>query len=131
MYPEFLQYFDGEVSSKGLKGTFDEYIGQLLGESLGGALHPLIYIGYAMEFSNPHLLSEGLAYACISPLKNTHQVLDGVDSNVADSKTTVVNLIEEVQEIQFDGLGDIKGFNNKTQFLLRSYGEILKNLIAK
>lgn len=131
LYPEFLQYFDGEIKSKGQKGTFNQYESQLLGESLGGALHPLIFIGFAMEFSNAHLLSEGLAYACISPLRNTHQILDDIDSNLANSETTVVNLIEELQEIQFDEFAEIKGFHSKTQFLLRNHGELFKNLIAK
>lgn len=132
LYSDFLEYFDDEVGSKGLKETFDLYYSQLMGESLGAALHPMINVGYAMEFSNPLLLSEGLAYICISPLKYTSKILQHHDLIPANDETTVLHLLEELQTIEFPGL-QIAGwhFSDKTEFLLESHGSVFKNLIAK
>lgn len=103
-----------------------------MGESLGAALHPLINVGYAMEFSNPLLLSEGLAYICISPLKDTSKILQHDDSIPANAATTILHLLEELQTIKFPELQFEGGnFGNKTQFLLENHGMVFKNLIAK
>lgn len=103
-----------------------------MGESLGAALHPLINIGYAIEFSNPILLSEGLAYTCISPLKDTSKMLDNSDSIRANADTTVFHLIEELQTLEFPELyNENWNFSDKTKFLLESHWMVFKDLIAK
>lgn len=103
-----------------------------MGESLGAALHPLINVGYALEFSNPLILSEGLSYTCISPLKNTSKILQDITSIHASAETTVLQLLEELQEIQFPELQNSgSNFPQKTNFLLETHGMTFKNLIAK
>lgn len=127
-----MRYFDDEVNSKGLKDTFDLYFSQLMGESLGEALHPLINIGYAIEFSNPILLSEGLAYTCIGPLKGTSKILDNSDSIHTNADTTVFHLIEELQTLKIHEIyNENWNFNDKMEFLLESYWMVFKDLIAK
>lgn len=103
-----------------------------MGESLGAALHPLINVGYAMEFQNPILLSEGLAYICTEPLKDTSQILSGTDTVRADSDTSIIQLIEELQSINFPEVhNDGWNFHKKTEFLLENYGTVFRDLIAK
>lgn len=127
-----MRYFDDEVKSKGMQATFDLYFEKLMGESLGAALHPLINIGYAMEFSNPILLSEGLAYACIYPLKDTTKIVNDSDSNGASADTTIFHLIEELQTVEFSELyNEDWNFLKKMEFLLETHGTTFKDLIAK
>lgn len=115
-----------------MKATFDLYFNQLMGESLGAALHPLINIGYAMEFSNPILLSEGLAYACIYPLKDTAKIVNDIDSNGATAGTTIFHLIDELQTVQFSELyNEDWNFSKKMQFLLETHRTTFRELIAK
>ncbi|XP_037040039.1 oxidoreductase AflY-like [Bradysia coprophila] len=131
-YSDYLRYFDNELEVKGLKNTFDLYFSQLMGESLGAALHPLINIGYAMEFKNPILLSEGLAYVCITPLRDTSKILNNADVIGASSDTTIFQLIEELQSIKFPEIhNDGWNFQRKTEFLLENYGMVFRDLIAK
>ncbi len=104
-----------------------------MGESLGAALHPLINVGYAMEFNNPILLSEGLAYICISPLQDTSKILDGAtDPSRSSDGTTVFQLIEELRTIQFPDLSNKDWrFDKKTEYLLENHWMVFKELIDK
>ncbi|KAG4074645.1 hypothetical protein HA402_004516 [Bradysia odoriphaga] len=131
-YSDYLRYFDNELEAKGLKNTFDLYFSQLMSESLGAALHPLINIGYAMEFKNPILLSEGLAYVCITPLRDASKILNDADAIRASSDATIFQLIEELQSIKFPEINnDDWNFQKKTEFLLENYGMVFRDLIAK
>lgn len=58
-YPEYMQFFDKEIQSRKIKGCMSIFFPKLIGLSLGEALHPLIHIGYGLEFDNPEVLSEG------------------------------------------------------------------------
>ncbi|KAJ6642068.1 Oxidoreductase AflY [Pseudolycoriella hygida] len=131
-YSDYLRFFDEEVNSKGMKATFDLYFNQLMGESLGAALHPLIDIGYAMEFSNPMLLSEGLSYTCMSPLQDTSKILEDGESIQSSADLKIVDLLKELQAIHLPGLRKEKGnFSSKTKFLLQNHWMVFKDLIAK
>lgn len=131
-YSDYLRYFDNELETNGLKSTFDLYFTQLMGESLGAALHPLINVGYAMEFKNPILLSEGLAYICITPLRDTSQILNGADTVRPNNDTKIFQLIEELQSIKFPEIrNDDWNFQRKTEFLLENYWMVFRDLIAK
>lgn len=132
MYRDYQQFFDTEIKSKGLNGTFDEYFNQLMGESLGAAMHPLIHVGYAMEFENPMLLSEGLAFACVDPLLDTSRMLSDDDANPANPDTTVFDLIEELRKIDLPEV--IKQnwcFAKRLECMLQNHWMVFKNLISR
>lgn len=132
LYADYLRYFDDEVNTKGLKKTLDLYFTQVMGESIGAALHPLINIGYALEFSNPILLSEGLAYTCTSPLEGTSKILENSDSVRTNADTTVFNLIEELQTLEIPELQNEEwNFPKKTEFVLETHWRVFRDLIAK
>ncbi|KAJ1928643.1 hypothetical protein IWQ60_001848 [Tieghemiomyces parasiticus] len=63
-YGAYLRFFDHEISERGMESVFQTYYPLLLAGMYGGLTHPMIHIGYAIEFHNDQLLSEGLAYAC-------------------------------------------------------------------
>lgn len=121
------------MDKTGFKTTLDLYFPKLMGQSLGAALHPLIHIGYAAEFSDPLILTEGLAYACISPLKNTNLILDGIATKATiTDNCSVVSLLKELNQCQLTELpNDIGNFHHKTQFLLEHHGDTFQNMIAR
>lgn len=71
-YHDYLKYFSKEIESKGVPAVVNEYIfkgdaraDDLLARLFGGFLHPIIHLGYALEFDQPILAAEALAQACI------------------------------------------------------------------
>lgn len=91
-----------------------------------------LVIGYAMEFSNPILLSEGLAYTCTSPLIGTSTILSESESIRATEGTTVLHLIDELQTIRFPEVcNEDWTFSKKMQFLLETKWMVFKSLIDK
>lgn len=67
LYVSYLKFFDREVSHRGILGALIEYAldTQLMGSIISGAVHPLIHLGFGVEFQSPHVLAEGLAEACV------------------------------------------------------------------
>src|SRR5262249_33715627 len=53
---------------------------QILPGMIAAAAHPLIHLGYAVEFSSPRVLAEALAFGCCRQLPQTQMV----DEPVAD-----------------------------------------------
>lgn len=88
LYSSYLKFFEKEVKKHGLEKAFKKYIPRLIAGLTGAALHPLIHLGYAFEFKDEKVASEGLAYACafylpfgelidkIQPGKNTKSAID-------------------------------------------------------
>lgn len=59
-YAEYLSFFEKESQKEGLKGTLVKHFPQLVLKSFGAALHPMIHMGFAVEFEDSRVLSEGL-----------------------------------------------------------------------
>lgn len=64
-YASYLQLFSNEIKSNGMIPTIRRYVfsTDMLNRTLGGAFHPIIHLGYAVEFDLPGLAAEGLAMA--------------------------------------------------------------------
>lgn len=62
-YTSFLELFNIEIKKNGMVDTVRRWVwsGDLLARTVGGALHPLIHIGYGLEFEIPGIVAEGLA----------------------------------------------------------------------
>ncbi|KAI8644832.1 hypothetical protein BD408DRAFT_412587 [Parasitella parasitica] len=65
-YTSFLTFFQSEVEKHGSIDTVRRWVwsGDLLARTVGGAYHPVIHIGYGLEFGIPGIVAEGLAMAC-------------------------------------------------------------------
>ncbi|KAI8987312.1 hypothetical protein BDF20DRAFT_849389 [Mycotypha africana] len=69
-YTSFLNLFKKEVDKYGMHDTVRRWVwsGDLLARTIGGAYHPVIHIGYGLEFGIPAIVAEGLAMAaCTEP----------------------------------------------------------------
>jgi hypothetical protein len=62
-YTSFLALFQSEIDKHGAVDTVRRWIwsGDFLARTVGGAYHPVIHIGYGLEFGIPGIVAEGLA----------------------------------------------------------------------
>ncbi|KAE8343376.1 hypothetical protein BDV24DRAFT_149648 [Aspergillus arachidicola] len=74
LYGDYVRFFQAEVAAKGVPTVLNEYLfkGDTLAEDLlarlfSGFLHPLINLGFALEFQQPFLAAECLASTCMHP----------------------------------------------------------------
>ncbi|KAJ5735813.1 uncharacterized protein N7483_000938, partial [Penicillium malachiteum] len=71
-YPNFLAYFQHAIDTKGLGDVLQEYVfaGDSRAETMlcrlfGGLLHPIIHLGFGLEFNQPAIVAQALAQAAI------------------------------------------------------------------
>ncbi|THC92268.1 hypothetical protein EYZ11_008250 [Aspergillus tanneri] len=107
-YPNFLAYFQQEMERKGVENVINEYLfsGDELAENLlsrlfGGLLHPLIHLGFGIEFDQPAIIAEALAQTAIhedwmSPmfLWPAEKAAGGIGK---PGKKTMVQILEEMR----------------------------------
>jgi hypothetical protein len=72
-YQAYISFFTEEVKAKGINAVLEEYVfatsanyvlghteqPQMLGRLLDGVVHPLIHVGYGVEFGLPGMVIEG------------------------------------------------------------------------
>jgi hypothetical protein len=71
-YHDFLAYFQGEITQKGWQNVLNEYMfkgderaDDMLVRMFGGFLHPIIHLGFGVEFEQPAIVAEALAQAAV------------------------------------------------------------------
>lgn len=69
-YHDFLVYFQDQMKEKGWQDVLNEYLfagderaDDLLIRTFAGFLHPLIHLGFGVEFEQPAIIAEALAQA--------------------------------------------------------------------
>lgn len=108
-YPNFLEFFQREIQQRGVEGTLKEYVfrekdGDECAESMlvrlfGGLLHPIIHLGFAIEFNQPAIVAEALAQTAVHEdwtgprfLLPTEKVAGGIGN---PGMKTMLQLLEE------------------------------------
>ncbi|KAJ5165514.1 uncharacterized protein N7500_007344 [Penicillium coprophilum] len=71
-YPNYLAFFQHEIDAKGVAEVLNIYVfaGDERAESMmcrlfGGLVHPLIHLGFGIEFNQPAIVAQGLAQAAV------------------------------------------------------------------
>ncbi|KAF2649155.1 hypothetical protein K491DRAFT_698346 [Lophiostoma macrostomum CBS 122681] len=71
-YHDFLVYFQDEIDKKGWENVLNEYMFQgderaddMLVRMFAGFLHPIIHLGFGVEFKQPAIIAEALAQAAV------------------------------------------------------------------
>ncbi|KAL2793203.1 hypothetical protein BJX66DRAFT_306566 [Aspergillus keveii] len=71
-YPNFLEFFQREIDSKGTEAVLSEYVfaedenaESMMARLFGGLLHPIIHLGFAIEFNQPAIVAEALAQTAV------------------------------------------------------------------
>lgn len=77
-YTSYLNFFQEEVQKKGMKHCIEYYIFEQdpkLGwyaRFLAGVYHPMIHLGYGIEFNLPLMVAEGLAWIAVHKPRSSH-----------------------------------------------------------
>ncbi|KAL2801770.1 hypothetical protein BJX63DRAFT_416651 [Aspergillus granulosus] len=71
-YPNFLEFFQREIDRKGTEAVLSEYMfaedanaESMMARLFGGLLHPIIHLGFAIEFNQPAIIAEALAQTAV------------------------------------------------------------------
>ncbi|KAF3009563.1 hypothetical protein E8E13_005702 [Curvularia kusanoi] len=108
-YHDFLVYFQKEIERKTWQGVLSEYLfarderaDDLLARLYAGFLHPIIHTGFGIEFTQPAIIAEGLAQACVHDnwMKPFFLAVEeaAIKNRGKGGRKTIVQLLEEVKE---------------------------------
>ncbi|KAK9760653.1 hypothetical protein K7432_015115 [Basidiobolus ranarum] len=101
-YRDLLDFFEQQIGEAGFDKVFAKYVPRLLPGIGGEAAHPLIHLGYAVEFHNDLILSEALAL-CVIGYDRTGELIDQEFSESAYKDP--VTIIEEMsRDVRFKDL---------------------------
>ncbi|KAH8693204.1 hypothetical protein BGW36DRAFT_386132 [Talaromyces proteolyticus] len=107
-YHNFLVFFQEEINQKGWQEVLNEYIfkgderaDDMLVRMFGGILHPIIHLGFGVEFEQPAIIAEALAQAAVHGNREASHLIESEKAAKAHSLdtrsgTTIVQLVEEI-----------------------------------
>ncbi|EED17960.1 HypA-like protein, putative [Talaromyces stipitatus ATCC 10500] len=111
-YSNFLAFFQQEISTKGVAETLqehifaeDEHADDLLGRLFSGLIHPIIHLGFGIEFNQPAIIAEGLAEAAVHEgwvrpyLQGAEDAAGGIGSKPGKTLTELVHELRQDEEI--------------------------------
>jgi hypothetical protein len=106
-YHDFLVFFQQEINSKGWQETLKEHLfaetehaDDMLVRMYAGFLHPIIHLGFGIEFQQPAIMAEALAQAAVhdswmAPLFLKCEKVAAENRGKEKAKTTIVQILEE------------------------------------
>ncbi|KIN05463.1 hypothetical protein OIDMADRAFT_51270 [Oidiodendron maius Zn] len=106
-YHSFLVFFEQEIDQKGWQQVLNEYIfkgderaDDMLVRMFGGILHPIIHLGFGVEFEQPAIIAEALAQAAVHDNREASHLVESEKAAEAHSPdrrsdTTIVQLLTE------------------------------------
>lgn len=102
-YPDFLGFFQAEISRLGWRQVLTQYLWQddeeMLIRLFGGFLHPLIQLMYGVEWAQEAVIAEALAQAAVHS-DNLREFLLSSETRAKEKQATtgkILGLIEEVR----------------------------------
>ncbi|KAE8378255.1 hypA-like protein [Aspergillus bertholletiae] len=110
-YSNYLAFFQRVIAEKGVPAIVNEYLfgGDELAESLlcrmfAGLVHPIIHLGFGIEFQQPAIVAQALAQASV----HSNYLADGFYRPAAAASTRYANRPKTVMEIMEEMRGDQK-----------------------
>lgn len=107
-YHDFLVFFKEEIDQKGWQEVLNEYMfkgderaDDMLVRMFGGILHPIIHLGFGIEFEQPAIIAEALAQAAVHDNWEASHLIESekaAKAHISDrqSETTIVQLLGEI-----------------------------------
>jgi hypothetical protein len=108
-YHDFLVFFQKEIDAKTWQNVLNEYLfanderaNDMLSRLYAGFLHPIIHLGFGIEFEQPAIVAEGLAQAAVHDSWMAALFLGcekAAEANRGNNrpKKTIVQLLEEAK----------------------------------
>ncbi|KAI9744191.1 MAG: hypothetical protein M1818_002343 [Claussenomyces sp. TS43310] len=107
-YHDFLIFYQTEMERKGMDRVLEEYLfsgdekaDDLLARMFAGFLHPIIHLGFGLEFNQPAIVAEALAQASVHSndgIKSFLLSAEKAAKSKARSKKTLPKLLDEMRE---------------------------------
>ncbi|RDW95095.1 hypothetical protein BP5796_00858 [Coleophoma crateriformis] len=104
-YRDFLLFFEQEMEKKGWQNVLNEYVfagderaDGMLVRMYAGFLHPLIHLGFGVEFKQPAIVAEALAQAAVHDAWIGDLLLGAEQANKAQgpTKKTLPELLSDI-----------------------------------
>lgn len=106
-YHDFLNFFKKEIDAKGWQNVLNEYLfagderaEDMLVRCYSGLLHPLIQLGFAIEFQQPAIVAEALAEAAITENYTGPFYLGSekaANAEKGQARKSIVHLLQDVR----------------------------------
>lgn len=106
-YKNFLQLFRQEIEATGWQAVVNKYLFdddklavRMLPLVFAGFLHPLIHLGFGVEFEQPAIIAEALAQACIHSdwiAKFFSSAEQAADKNRSNPSRSMVELLDAIR----------------------------------
>ncbi|KAF2267272.1 hypothetical protein CC78DRAFT_531046 [Lojkania enalia] len=109
-YHEFLAFYQEEIAKKGWQNVLNEYVfkgderaDDMLCRMFAGFLHPIIHLGFGVEFEQPAIIAEALAQAAVHdawmmPLfLGCEKMVKEKNPNRTPSTKSVVEILDEIR----------------------------------
>ncbi|KAG9236545.1 hypothetical protein BJ875DRAFT_371942 [Amylocarpus encephaloides] len=108
-YLSYLRFFQQQMEEKGWEKVLQDYIfagderaDDLLGRMYAGFLHPIIHLGFGIEFNQPAMIAESLAEACIHDTWTKKLLLQAEEVAKSSPSSTSTTLVETLHSIRAD-----------------------------
>lgn len=107
-YHNFLVFFQEEINEKGWQEVVNEYVfkgderaDDMLVRMFSGILHPIIHLGFGIEFNQPVIIAEALAQAAVHSNREALHLIESektANAHTPDgrSESAIVQLLEEI-----------------------------------
>jgi len=110
-YHTFLEFFKGEILVKGWKEVLQTFFfartklaNRMLAQLLEGVYHPLIHLGFGVEFEQPAIIAEALAQAASHDRMNIEDLFFEAENLASKAKAQQIEkpkpLIELLSEVR-------------------------------
>lgn len=109
-YHTFLEFFMKQIATKGYQAVVLEYVfsrskvaNRMLVQMVEGAYHPIIHLGFGVEFDQPAIVAEALAQAASHDRMNIEEVLFAAETQAAaagpleEKPKPLINLMHDVR----------------------------------
>ncbi|KAJ9142492.1 Hypa-like protein [Pleurostoma richardsiae] len=109
-YHTFLDFFTCQIDAKGWKAVVQEYVfartklaNRMLAQVFEGAYHPLIHLGFGIEFDQPAIVAEGLSQAASHASMNIEKLFfdsEALAAELPQPSAKPKPLLELVHEVR-------------------------------
>jgi hypothetical protein len=108
-YPDFLEFFQKEIETLGWQETLQKYVfagderaDDMLVRMYSGFLHPIIHLGFGVEFHQPAIIAEALAQAACHNNWLGRLMLPAEKAAASRSDGTSKSIVQLLDEIHAD-----------------------------
>lgn len=139
-YNDYLRFFQGEMDKKGWENVLNEYVfagderaDAMLVRMFAGFLHPIIHLGFGVEFHQPAIIAEALAQAAVHDgwMQPLFIGAEQAASKPSGPSKSIVELLDETHaEKRLAKAADVDG-NRIRDGILKTEAQTMIDIVAQ